>query len=74
MFGSYASGKATEKSDVDLLVSTKVTGMEFFGLAEMLREELHKKIDLLNLEQLSNNPELINEILLNGIKIYKISE
>lgn len=70
LFGSYASGKATEKSDVDLLISTKITGMEFFGLAETLREELHKKVDLLNLDQLNNNPELINEILLKGIKIY----
>ena len=70
LFGSYASGLASEKSDVDLLVSTNVTGMEFFGLAETLREELHKKVDLLNLEQLNNNPELINEVLHKGIKIY----
>ncbi len=71
LFGSYARNEANEKSDVDLLVSTKVTGMAFFGMAEALREELHKKIDLLNLEQLTNNLELINNILGEGIKIYK---
>lgn len=70
LFGSYSKGEATEKSDVDLLVSTNVTGMAFFGMAEALREELHKKIDLLNLEQLNNNPKLINSILGEGIKIY----
>ncbi len=70
LFGSYAKGEATEKSDVDLLVSTNVTGMAFYGLAEALREELHKKIDLLNLEQLNNNQELLNDILGKGIKIY----
>ncbi len=70
LFGSYAKGEATEKSDVDLLVSTNVTGMAFYGLAEALREELHKKIDLLNLEQLNNNKELLNDILGKGIKIY----
>ena len=70
LFGSYASGSANEKSDVDLLISSQVTGMDFFGIAELLREELHKKIDLLNSEQLSNNQELLEEILKKGIKIY----
>ncbi len=70
LFGSYASGTATERSDVDLLISSKVTGMDFFGIAELLREELHKKVDLLNSEQLSNNHELLDEILKKGIKIY----
>ena len=70
LFGSYARNKANELSDVDLLVSTKITGMAFFGLAEELREALHKKVDLLNLEQLSKNQVLLNEILREGIKIY----
>lgn len=70
LFGSYAKNLATETSDVDLLVSTSITGMAFFGLAEELRESLKKKVDLLNLEQLKNNQELLNEILKDGIKIY----
>ena len=43
LFGSYSKNSANELSDVDLLVSTKLTGMSFFGLAEELREALHKK-------------------------------
>ena len=70
LFGSYAKNSANELSNVDLLVSTKITGMAFFGLAEKLRESLHKKVDLLNLEQLTNNQVLLNEILKYGIKIY----
>lgn len=70
LFGSYAKNRAGENSDVDLLISTKITGMAFFGLAEELREALHKRIDLLNIEQLNNNQELLNEILKDGIKIY----
>ena len=70
LFGSYSTNEANESSDVDLLVSTKITGMDFFGLAEVLREKLHKKVDLLNVEQLSNNTELLNEVLKKGIKIY----
>lgn len=70
LFGSYSKNKANELSDVDLLVSTNITGMAFFGLAEKLRESLRKKVDLLNIEQLVNNQVLLNEILRDGIKIY----
>ena len=70
LFGSYAKGKATEVSDVDLLISTPVSGMRFYDLVESIREALQKKVDILNREQLNNNPELINEILKDGIKIY----
>ena len=70
LFGSYAKGKAQEDSDVDLLVATDITGMDFFGLAEDLRENLHKRVDLLILNQLGNNRELLNDILKDGIRIY----
>ena len=70
LFGSYAKGKATEKSDVDLLVCTSITGIEFFGLVEELREKLKKKVDVLDQKQIECNFELTNEILKDGIKIY----
>ena len=70
IFGSYAKGKENEKSDIDLLISGNVQGIKFYGLVEKLRENLHKKIDLLDIKQLSNNQELLNEILKDGIKIY----
>lgn len=69
LFGSYAKGKATETSDVDLLISTSVTGVMFFDLVEELRESLRKKVDVLNQDQLKDNVELVNEILKFGIKI-----
>lgn len=70
LFGSYAKGKATETSDVDLLISTSVSGMIFYNLVESLREKLQKKVDVLTREQLNDNLELINEILKDGVKIY----
>ena len=70
LFGSYAKGNARENSDVDLLVSTKITGIKFYGIAEALRMELRKKIDLLDLAQLMNNKELLNNILKEGQRIY----
>ena len=70
LFGAYAKGKATESSDVDLLVSTETTGLRFYEMAERLRENLHKKVDLLDAKQLVNNEKLIHEVLKEGIRIY----
>lgn len=70
LFGSYAKGKASATSDVDLLISSGVSGLRFFELAEKLREKLHKKIDLLDIKQLSGNEELLDEVLKDGIRIY----
>ncbi len=70
LFGSYAKGKATESSDVDILVSTELTGIKFYELVEVLRESLKKKVDVLNQDQLKDNTVLLEEILKDGIKIY----
>lgn len=70
LFGSYARGKANEKSDVDLLVALPLNGLKFFGLVETLREELKKRVDVLDVSQLKNNEALVQEILKDGIKIY----
>lgn len=70
LFGSYAKGYATEKSDVDLMIDTTVSGLQYFGLVEELREAMHKKVDLIRLNDLSENFDLIREILKDGIKIY----
>lgn len=70
LFGSYAKRKATPVSDVDLLISTNVKGLKFYGLVEEIRTELHKKVDVLNMNQLKGNIELTEEIFKDGIKIY----
>ena len=71
LFGSYAKNEATCESDVDLLISTSVTGLKFYGIAEQLRERLHKKVDLLDFRQVNNNDELLNNILKYGVRIYE---
>lgn len=70
LFGSYAKNKARDDSDVDLLVSTEEKGLHFYGLVEEYRVALHKKVDVLGLEQLNNNPALVAKILKDGIRIY----
>ena len=58
LFGSYAKGIANEKSDIDILISDEVKGLEF-----------HKKVDLIRIDDLKNNYEFLNEILATGVKI-----
>ena len=70
LFGSYAKGTAVDTSDVDLLISTKISGLRYYELTERLRQALHKKVDLLEVKQLLNNEELLSEVLKDGIKIY----
>ena len=70
LFGSYAKGKAKETSDVDLMIDSEITGLDFYGLVEDLRENLHKRIDLLSLNSIKENAPLLAEILKDGIKIY----
>ena len=70
LFGSYAKGKANEASDIDLLVSSGISGLRFYEMTEKLRGKLHKKIDLLDMKQLTGKEELLNEVLKDGIRIF----
>lgn len=70
LFGSYAKHKAVPTSDVDFLISANIRGLKFYGLVEEIRDVLHKKVDVLDVNQLKDNLELTKEILKEGIKIY----
>ena len=70
LFGSYAKDRATESSDIDLAIDSDITGLDYFGLVEELRENLHKSIDLLTFKSIENNPAMLMEILRDGVKIH----
>lgn len=69
LFGSYAKGSAKPTSDVDLLIDTDITGLDFFSLVEEIRVKLHKKIDLLRLKDLQVGNPVVLEILKDGIRL-----
>jgi predicted nucleotidyltransferase len=69
LFGSYARNEATPSSDVDLVVSGSIKGLNFYGLVETIRQHLSKKVDVLFCTDLQTNPELIYAVLKDGIKI-----
>lgn len=53
LFGSYARGEATEKSDVDLLVRYKKgLGLKFVGFVCDLEEALGLHVDVLTIDSL----------------------
>jgi predicted nucleotidyltransferase len=55
IFGSYARGSATERSDVDLVVEfDKPIGFKFLELAEFLETVLGQKVDLLTAAGIEN--------------------
>ena len=70
LFGSYARGEATGKSDIDILVVCPPIGMKFYGIAAELEERLHKQIDLHTHRQLAKSEKFLEQILKEGIKIY----
>ena len=70
LFGSYARGEATGKSDVDIMVVCPPMGMKFGGIAPALEDLLHKEVDLHTHRQLANNEIMLENILKEGIKIY----
>ena len=69
LFGSYAKGTAKPTSDVDLLIDTDITGLDFFSLVEEIRVKLHKNVDLLRLKDLQPGNSIVLEILKEGIRL-----
>ena len=70
LFGSYAKGKATGASDIDLMIVSNVEGIELYQIIDELENKFKKKVDLIRLETAIQNVKLMNEILKDGIKIY----
>ncbi len=69
IFGSYARGEQTAKSDVDILVkvNNSVGLIEFSELKLMLQKALKKKVDLVEYETI--RPELKENIMRDEISI-----
>ncbi|MBQ7506927.1 MAG: nucleotidyltransferase domain-containing protein [Lachnospiraceae bacterium] len=52
LFGSYAKGLQTEKSDIDILVDSGLRGLAFFELLDAVTRVLGKAVDLLDVTQI----------------------
>ena len=70
LYGSYARGEATCESDVDILVVCHDMGFEFFQMSRELKDALKKEADVQTQDQIVDNENLIENILVEGVKIY----
>ena len=70
LFGSYAKGTATERSDVDIYVDSGLRGLKFFGLLEDVTEALDRPVDLIDKSQIEKGSKVMSEIKKTGVMIY----
>lgn len=70
LFGSYAKGVASGKSDIDILIVCSYTKATIDEVITELEDKLHKKVDLHTHEELFKNKNFLEIVLKEGIKIY----
>ena len=70
LFGSYAKGKATEGSDVDLYVDSGLRGLAFFGLLDGVASALEVPVDLIDASLVDHGSRIEDEIARSGVLIY----
>ena len=71
LYGSYARNEATSKSDIDILVVCHGMGLKLFEMTTDLEEALDKKVDIQTHDQIGENIDFLENILVDGIKIYR---
>jgi len=70
LVGSYAKNKATEESDIDLVVDGNDLSESYWDFLFKLEDTLSKKVDLMTLRGLQNSC-LIDNVLSGGIVLYE---
>jgi len=68
LFGSYARGEDTEKSDIDILVITQ--NKESLMELKELENKLNRKINIHILKSIKNSKEEFKNSIANGIVLY----
>lgn len=71
LFGSVAKGTATDKSDLDLLVDSKLHGLRFVGFMEAVRSAVGMPVDVFDVSHIENGSKIDREIHLTGVTIYE---
>lgn len=71
LFGSYVKGTADTRSDIDIVVETNLTGLDFYGLLGDVTDSLRFPVDLINKKSIKKNSEFEKEISKTGVVIYE---
>jgi predicted nucleotidyltransferase len=72
LFGSYAKGSATNRSDVDIVIDSKgeLLNMDFYAVLEDITAQLNKHVDLFEISELKRNAAICTAIEREGIILY----
>lgn len=71
LFGSVAKGTATEKSDLDLMVDSKLHGLKFVGFVEAVRQAVGVPVDIFDVQHIEKDSKIDREIRSTGVMIYE---
>lgn len=71
LFGSYGRGTATESSDIDLLVDSRLRGLRFVGFIEDVRRTVGSDVDLLDITHIEKGSRVEREIARTGVTVYE---
>ena len=71
LFGSVAKKTATDKSDLDLLVTSDLHGLRFVGFMEAVRRAAQMPVDVLDVSHIERGSKIHREIEKTGVTIYE---
>lgn len=71
LFGSVAKGTATQKSDLDILVDSKLRGLKFVGFMEAVRQAVGMPVDVFDVSHIEHGSLIDREIQSTGVTIYE---
>lgn len=71
LFGSVVRGNATEKSDLDLLVDSRLRGLRFVGFMEAVRQAAGMPVDVFDITHIEKDSKIDREIRSTGVTIYE---
>jgi len=72
IFGSYAKGNASDKSDIDIVIDShgQLLNITFYGLLDEIIDLLGIQVDLFELSEIHKPSPLYTEIIQYGVNIY----
>ena len=73
VFGSYANGTATEKSDIDIVIDSAgyLRGIQFFEAQAEMEHALPIASDIFEQREVKEGSKMQSEIMKSGVVIYE---
>ena len=71
LFGSQSNGTATEKSDLDLFVDSRLRGLKFVGFMEAVQQVIGIPVDIFDVSHIEKDSRIDREIRATGVTIYE---